>query len=130
MASILLIDDDDDLRSIVAMMLTSAGHLVREAADGSAGLKLYRENPADIIITDLVMPEKEGLAVIIELRKINPQVRIIAISGGFAFDSKLYLSMARKLGADQVLHKPFLPEELKAAVNALLPPPAPPANPA
>ncbi len=127
MASILLIDDDDELRTIVAMMLVSAGHVVREAADGSAGLRLYRQNPAEIIITDLVMPEKEGLAVIIELRKINPQVRIIAISGGFAFDSKLYLSMARKLGADQVLRKPFRPEELKAAIEALLLPPPPPA---
>ncbi|MFI5336953.1 MAG: response regulator transcription factor [Opitutales bacterium] len=124
MASILLIDDDNDLRSIIAMMLGASGHAVRQAADGSAGIRLYQQSPADVVITDVVMPEKEGLATIIELRKINPRVRIIAISGGFAFDSKLYLNMARKLGADQVLRKPFLPEELKAAVDSLLPPPA------
>lgn len=130
MASILLIDDDDDLRTIVAMMLGTKGHQVRQAADGSEGIKQYRKCPADVVITDLVMPEQEGLAVIMELRKINPHVRIIAISGGIAFDPRLYLSMARKLGADHVLRKPFLPDELNAIVEGLLPPVAPGTPPA
>jgi DNA-binding response OmpR family regulator len=124
MASILLIDDDDDLRAITALMLNKSGHEVRQAANGTEGLRLYQKQPAPVVITDLVMPEKEGLAVIMELRKLNPEVRIIAISGGFAHDPKLYLNMARKLGADRVLRKPFLPDELTEAVDSLLSPPA------
>jgi DNA-binding response OmpR family regulator len=122
MAHILLIDDDDDLRSITAMMLRTGGHEVHQAVNGTEGVKLYRQQPVNLVITDLVMPEKEGLATIMELRKLNPQVRIIAISGGFAYDPRLYLNMAKKLGADRVLRKPFLPEELKEAVDALLAP--------
>jgi len=120
MASILIIDDEEDIRQILAALLKRAGHTVREAANGMEGLKLYREHPADLVITDLVMPEKEGLSTIMELRGQHPAVRIIAMSGGLAHDPKLYLNMAQKLGADHVLRKPFQIEDLQEAVTATL----------
>lgn len=125
MANILLIDDEDDIRLLVSSLLARLGHQVRQASNGIEGLKLYRESPADLVITDVVMPEQEGLSMIIELRKMHPAARIIAMSGGFAHDPKLYLHMAQKFGADRVLRKPFSLEELKSTVEAMLPvPPA------
>lgn len=123
MANILLIDDEEDIRLLVSSLLTKLGHHVRQAGNGVEGLQLYREHPADLVITDVVMPEQEGLSMILELRKMNPAARIIAMSGGFAHDPKLYLNMAKKFGADRVLRKPFSLDELKDSVNAVLPPP-------
>jgi DNA-binding response OmpR family regulator len=120
MAAILIIDDEEDIRQILAALLQRMGHQVREAGNGAEGLKLYRESPTDLVITDLVMPEKEGLSTIMELRRLQPAVRIIAMSGGLAHDPKLYLNMAQKLGADHVLRKPFQIEDLQAAVAATL----------
>lgn len=121
MAEILIIDDEENIRVLLGALVKSLGHNYRAADDGTQGLKLYREQPANLVITDLVMPEQEGLSVIIELRKLNPAVRIIAISGGFVHDPNLYLKMAKKLGADLVLSKPFEIVALKSAVTSLLP---------
>jgi DNA-binding response OmpR family regulator len=131
MASILLIEDDEDIRPLLAVMLAAAGHVVHQAANGLEGMRLYRAEPADLVLTDLVMPEQEGLATILELRRLNPEVRIIAMSGGFAYDPKLYLHMASSFGADRVLRKPFGLEELKEVVDAVLaaPPRQPPGTP-
>lgn len=120
MASILLIDDDDDVRPTIAAMLARGAHEVRQAENGVEGLDMYRFKPADLVLTDLVMPEKEGLATIMELRKINPAVKIVAMSGGFAYDPKLYLHMATRFGADRVLRKPFSPQELLDTIKATL----------
>jgi len=126
MASILVVEDDEDIRPLICSMLVKSGHAVRQAGNGIEGVKLYRESPADLVLTDVVMPEQEGLGMILELRKINPAVRIIAMSGGFAYDPKLYLHMATRFGADRVLRKPFQFTELIEAVNAVLA--APPAD--
>lgn len=120
MARILIIDDEEDIRQILATVLRRLGHEVQEAGNGAEGLKLYRQEPADLVITDLVMPEKEGLSTIMDLRKIAPAARIIAISGGLAHDPKLYLHMAEKLGADRILRKPFQLPELETAVAETL----------
>lgn len=120
MASILIIEDDESIRPLISAVLAKSGHSVREAVNGLEGVRLYREAPADLVITDIVMPDQEGLATIIELRRINPSVRIIAMSGGFAFDPKLYLHMASRFGADRVLSKPFQFGELVETVNAVL----------
>lgn len=120
MADILLIDDDNDFRDVLASALEHAGHTVRQAANGVDGLKRYREQPADLVITDIVMPEKEGLATIRDLHRDYPAARIIAMSGGLAHDPKLYLHMAEKFGAHAVLAKPFHLSELIKAVEAAL----------
>ncbi len=128
MASILLIEDDDDVRMMIATVLGRAGHTVRQAENGVEGLELYRSKQADLVLTDLVMPEKEGLATIMELRRINPTVRIIAMSGGYVYDPKLYLHMATRFGADRVLSKPFDVDALKQIIQEMLSePPAAPA---
>lgn len=120
MASILLIDDDDMFRDVLATALTQAGHVVKQAANGAEGLRLFRQEPPDLVITDIVMPEKEGLGTIMELRQSHPHARVIAMSGGLAHDPKLYLHMAEKFGASAVLAKPFHLTELLTAVDAAL----------
>ncbi|MEO5957891.1 MAG: response regulator [Opitutaceae bacterium] len=82
MARILLIDDDDDVRTVLRLTLIHFGHTVIEARNGREGLELFAEARPELVITDIVMPEKEGLEVIIELRAHRPPVKIIAISGG------------------------------------------------
>ena len=133
MASILIIEDDDAIRSLLVQFLASIGHAVREASDGNEGLRLYRAQPADLVITDMVMPEKEGLATIMELRREYPQARIIAMSGGLAHNAGLYLHMAERLGAVRIMRKPFRLDELETIIAEALadgenPPPAPAAT--
>ncbi len=82
MARILLIDDDDSVRTMLRLTLAHFGHTVIEARNGKEGLELFQHANADLVITDIVMPEKEGLEVLMELRKKHPPVKIIAISGG------------------------------------------------
>lgn len=131
MASILIIEDDDAIRSLLVTFLSAAGHTVREAADGNEGLRQYRAQPADLVITDMVMPEKEGLGTIMELRREYPQARIIAMSGGLAHNAGLYLHMAERLGAVRIMRKPFRLDELETIIAEALasgdgpPPPAP-----
>jgi CheY-like chemotaxis protein len=120
MASILLIDDDDMFRDVLASALGASGHTVRQAANGAEGLRLFKQSPADLVVTDIVMPEKEGLGTIIELRQMYPNARVIAMSGGLAHDPKLYLHMAEKFGASAVLAKPFHLSDLMKAVDEAL----------
>lgn len=120
MANILLIDDDDTLRDVLASALAHYGHVVRQAGNGVEGLKCYREQPADLVITDIVMPEKEGLDTIRDLRRDFPDARIIAMSGGLAHDPRLYLHMAEKFGAHAVLSKPFPLADLIRAVETAM----------
>jgi CheY-like chemotaxis protein len=122
MASILLVDDDEQFRSMLCESLKRAGYEVTEARDGSEGLRLYRDHSADLIITDLIMPEKEGLETIEEFRRNHPAVKIIAISGGSRHGPFDYLKMAKALGARQVLAKPFTRQEMLDAVIQVLEP--------
>jgi DNA-binding response OmpR family regulator len=118
MARILIIDDDPDMRAMLEKFLTSAGHEVILAADGRKGVEKYRTSPADLVITDLFMPNQEGLETIGELRRRFPEVAIIAMSG--RPDSGTMLSIAQKFGAIGMLHKPFAADELIAAVKKAL----------
>jgi DNA-binding response OmpR family regulator len=120
LADIILIDDDSVVRVVVRRMLEKKGHRVMEASDGSSGLELIRKNPADLIITDILMPEKEGIETIRELRKEFPEVKIIAISGGGKVGPENYLALAEKIGAQRSLSKPFSWNELMEAVDSLL----------
>ncbi|MGA3006348.1 MAG: response regulator [Opitutaceae bacterium] len=124
MARILLIDDDDQVRTVLYLALANAGHTVVEARDGKEGLALFGLSPVDLVITDIVMPEKEGLEVLMRLLKKHPSVKIIAISGGGGLrNGAYYLRTAKLLGAAKVIEKPFSSDVLLAAVDELLPKP-------
>jgi CheY-like chemotaxis protein len=118
MANILVIDDELAMRRLLSRVLTSAGHTVHEAADGHAGLALFQQVHPALVITDIVMPEMEGIETIRELRRNGSPVPILAISGGAA--PPLYLHAATGLGATAALPKPFAPDDLLRAVTELL----------
>src|SRR5215217_6262281 len=108
MAQILLIDDDDLLRSVLAKSLGHAGYTVIQAIDGQQGIELAHAASVDLVITDLLMPVQEGVETIIKLKRQRPSLPIIAISGG-ASNSPLYLEIAARVGAKRILAKPFTP---------------------
>ncbi len=120
MARILIIDDEDELRSTLRQMLEHAGHEVTEAANGAEGIRLYEQDTHDLIITDIIMPEKEGVETIIALRRADPDLPIIAISGGGRLEATDFLTMAKKLGARHTLSKPFRRDQLLEAVGECL----------
>ncbi len=120
MARILIIDDELSMRELLSAMLTEEGYEVVEAPDGDAGMKQFRKSPSDLVITDLIMPEKEGIETIIELRRDFPDVKIIAISGGGIIEAENYLEMARGVGAHRIFEKPFGMTEMLDAVRELL----------
>jgi CheY-like chemotaxis protein len=120
MATVLVIDDDDMVRTMLLRTLTRAGHTAVGARDGIEGVARFRESPADLVITDIFMPNQEGLATIMELRRSFPSIRIIAISGGGARASLDVLPVAEALGARKPLRKPFTPAEVMDAVKDVL----------
>ena len=107
MPGILLVEDDDRLRSMLKLLLTTAGYEVWEARDGMGVGDLYGHHHPDLVITDLLMPNRDGLEVIMDLRRGDPKVRIIAISGGGHGRAESYLEIAQNLGAQWILSKPF-----------------------
>ena len=120
MARILIIDDDDHVRLSLKLALEDEDHDVAEAADGEEGMRRLRERPAHLVITDIFMPEKEGLETIDAIRRDYPDTRIIAISGGGRMDPREYLEIACRVGADRSLMKPFDLRQLVALVDELL----------
>jgi CheY-like chemotaxis protein len=120
MAHILLIDDDDGFRRMLRRTLERAGHSVTEAGDGAQALHALRDITVDLVITDLIMPEMEGIETIRELRQSHPDLGIIAMSGGGRMTPEGYLAAAKVFGAARVLAKPFENEELFAAIEAAL----------
>jgi len=120
MAHILLIEDDNQARKAIRKMLEKIDNKVTEAQNGKLGIQLYKNNSFDLVITDIVMPEKEGIEVIFELRQINPAAKIIAISGGGSLGTLEYLDMAKKLGAKDSISKPIRFEELISTVETVL----------
>ena len=120
MAEILIIEDDAEVRELLKTLLSRSGHTVREARDGREGIHSFRTSHADLIITDLIMPHKEGLETIIDLRQEFPDLKIIAISGGSRDNRENYLNTAKLCGASRIFHKPFDNRELLTAVDELL----------
>jgi len=117
---ILVIDDDDQMRTLLRQVMEWAGYEVVEAGDGREGMQKQRKQPVDLVITDLIMPEQEGLETISSLKKEYPGLKIIAISGGGRIGPEAYLPAAQELGADKVFSKPFDVRELAGAVKELL----------
>jgi YesN/AraC family two-component response regulator len=122
MARILLIDDDDSVRTVLRLILNQFGHFVIEARNGREGMEIFMHANADLVITDIVMPEKEGLEVVKEMRRMIPASKIIAISGGGRVNPTDYLRMAKFLGAAKVLAKPISSDALIGAINEVLRP--------
>jgi len=118
---ILLIDDDDDVRSTLKQILEREGYRVLEASDGNQGLKIFKEKPIDLIITDLIMPEKDGMEIIIEIQRDYPKTKLIAISGGGKIGAEHYLEIAKRTGAMLTLQKPVERKSLLEAIQNLLP---------
>ena len=119
MARILLVDDDRQIRDMLKLTLERADHVVMEAENGVQAVDLYDAEEHDLVITDIVMPEKEGIETIMELRKINPSVRIIAISGGGRINPDDYLSWARRFGVNHTFTKPVMRDLLLEAIEEL-----------
>jgi DNA-binding response OmpR family regulator len=117
---ILVIDDDEQLRAMLTQALERAGYEVVGAGNGAQGLSLFRTQPADLVITDLIMPVKEGVETLIEFRREFPATPVIAISGGGRGGPTDYLSIARRLGACRTLAKPFSRDEMLLAVRDVL----------
>lgn len=120
MARILIIDDDDQFRLLMKHRLERAGYETEQAPDGKIGIQLYQQGNIDLIVTDIIMPEKEGVEMILELRKDYPDAKIIAFSGGGLSSSDSILRTVEKLGANYVFPKPFAWEEMLAAIHNLL----------
>ena len=120
MARVLVIDDEEQVRTLIREVLEGAGHEVMEAGNGREAMKLYEANPTNVVITDLVMPEQDGLETIRELRRRFPAVKIIAVSGAQQKLNLDLLYVAEKLGALRTLEKPFDICKLVALVEELL----------
>lgn len=117
MQLVLVVDDDEQVCAMIKTALEAAGYEVYAARDGNQATRLMRELQPQVLITDLIMPEKEGLELIKEVRRNFPAVGIIAMTGGAKIEPEPYLKLASKLGADALLTKPFSFEELVSAVK-------------
>jgi len=120
---ILVIDDEAAVRYAITRILETEGYEVTTAPDGLRGMAQFRLWHPDLVITDLIMPEQEGMQTIKQMREADTGVKILAISGGGRLVNVDFLQVARRLGADEVLAKPFDARELLSIVRQLLPPP-------
>lgn len=120
MANILVADDEELARFTIREILEAEGHAVIEAKNGIETIVLFNKQPVDIIVTDIIMPDKEGIETIIELKRDHPAIKIVAISGGGRTRNLDFLDLAKRYGADAVLAKPFSEQELIDVINPLL----------
>jgi len=120
MQKILVIDDDSLVRDTLVRILERKGYQVLVASDGLRGLRMFRSEQPDLVITDIIMPEKEGLETIREIRCECPDAKIIAISGGARIGNMDFLDVAGKLGASEIIPKPFDPADLVTVVSRCL----------
>lgn len=118
---ILVIDDEKDILQLISAMLTAEGYEVVAAEDGHRGLELLQDfDDIEIVITDLIMPNKEGIETIMDMHKIRPELKVLAMSGGGRGGISTYLSTAKNIGAAATLAKPFRKQELLDAVSGLI----------
>lgn len=120
MASILLIDDDPTIQLLFYQFLTELGHEVAQAEDGKVGMRLLEQHKPDLVITDILMPEMDGLEILMAIQKMNPEIPIIAISGGSRQLQIDFLRQAKLFGARYVFEKPVPLDVLRKAVDELL----------
>jgi DNA-binding NtrC family response regulator len=120
MDTVLVIDDEAAMRKMIRTILESAQYQVIEAPNGNEGLRLFREHLPALVISDILMPDKEGIETIREIKQVNPKARIIAISGGGRTARADFLKMAEKFGAMESLKKPFRRNDLLACIERVL----------
>ncbi|HHV37370.1 MAG TPA: response regulator [Candidatus Cloacimonetes bacterium] len=120
MTKILVVEDDSSFRKVLVRMLTRAGYEIDQAGDGNQALEVCAEFKPDLVLTDIIMPDKEGLETIQELLEMCPELKIIAMSGGGKFGPDSYLPLAEKLGAKASLQKPFMRDELLSTIESVL----------
>ena len=120
MARILIIDDEELIRETIRIKLEQSGHEVVEAANGADGLRVFAEGSFDLVITDIIMPDQEGIETIRKIRQRDAEIGIIAISGGGRGRNLQFLEIAKKLGASAALPKPFTGSQLLALVETTL----------
>jgi DNA-binding response OmpR family regulator len=120
MAGILIVEDDKDLREMLKSSLLKRKYTVLEASNGKEAFLRFKPSVVDLIITDIIMPEEDGLKVIMQLRELKPEVKIIAISGGGKAGPGNYLNLARALGADEIFTKPFSITNLLSRIDRIL----------
>jgi CheY-like chemotaxis protein len=120
MTRVLVIDDEELARFTIREILEGAGFEVDEAENGRVGIEKQHANPFDLIITDIIMPEKEGVATIIDLKQDYPSLKIIAISGGGRTRNLDFLKLSERFGASKMLAKPFTEGQLIEAVEETL----------
>jgi DNA-binding response OmpR family regulator len=120
MAGILIVEDDEDLREMLKISLLARKYTVLEASNGKEALFRFKPLITDLVITDLIMPDEDGLKVILKIKEIKPAIKIIAISGGGKVGPGNYLNLAKALGADEIFPKPFSVNELIKKIGELL----------
>jgi DNA-binding response OmpR family regulator len=121
MQRILIIDDEADFRTMAIQVLDAPGFEILQASDGAEGLRKFREASFDLVITDILMPEKDGIELIHSLRRESKEVKILAVSGGGRDGRSNYLKVAEDFGANGTLAKPFAANDLREKVAAILP---------
>jgi CheY-like chemotaxis protein len=120
MPGVLLVEDDKELREMLKMSLLRNGFTVMEAENGKDAIVHFKPLITDLVVTDLIMPEEDGLKVVIKLRELKPSIKIIAISGGGKVGPGSYLNLAKALGADAIFSKPFSINDLISKIELLL----------
>lgn len=120
MKKILIIDDEPHILLMLKKMLERAGYDIDIASNGLEGLTLFRKDPSDLVITDIIMPEKEGLETIREMKRMQSDLKIIAMSGGGKISADNYLHTARIFGASRILEKPFTQQQMVDTVHELM----------
>jgi DNA-binding response OmpR family regulator len=120
MPGVLIVEDDKELREMLKLSLSRRNFMVLEAENGKDAITHFKPLITDLVVTDLIMPEEDGLKVVIKLRELKPSIKIIAISGGGKVGPGSYLNLAKALGADAIYSKPFSINELIAKIEQLL----------
>jgi CheY-like chemotaxis protein len=120
MAVIVVIDDHEPIRRLIRRILSKEGHDIFEAADGTVVSDLLHQHALDLVITDIFMPNRDGIEVVRDIRRLSPKTKIVAMTGSNEIREELYFSAARALGADATITKPFRADVLRAMVRRLL----------
>lgn len=120
MAQVLIIDDDRGIRQLLRRIIEGRGHVVVEADSGRTGVDAFQQQPFDLVLTDIVMPDMDGNQTIVHLRKLNAGIKIVAVSGGGRARNLTPLQLAKQFGADRIIEKPFRRDDVLRTLDEML----------